>query len=157
MNTQRILVPIDFSEQSRQALGEADALAVERGAQLTLMHVHPIVEMAVLDFTYVQPAEKVAEICELVEGRLKEWARGIRTPADRVNVQVTTGGPAVEIIAMSDKCDLIVMATHGRTGMSHFLMGSVAERVVQGARCSVLVVKTAEVKEKSLSKQQKAR
>jgi nucleotide-binding universal stress UspA family protein len=105
------------------------------------MHVHPIVEVAVLDFTYIQPAEKVAELCEAVELRLKEWARALNSPPGRVSVKVATGAPATEIIAAARDFDLVVMSTHGRTGVGHFLMGSVAERVVQAAPCSVYVVK----------------
>jgi nucleotide-binding universal stress UspA family protein len=141
MNPHRILVPVDFSEQSRLAMVEADALAMERDAHLVLMHVHPIVEVAVLDFTYLQPAEKVAELCEAVELRLKEWARSLTSPPERVTVRVATGAPVTEIVAAAKDFDLVVMATHGRTGVGHFLMGSVAERVVQGASCSVFVVK----------------
>jgi nucleotide-binding universal stress UspA family protein len=61
-------------------------------------------------------------------------------------VRVTTGAPVAEIVAATQTFDLVVMATHGRSGMSHFLMGSVAERVVQGSRCSVFVVKQPPVK-----------
>lgn len=141
MHIQRILVPIDFSEQSHHALREADGLAKANGARLTLLHVHPIVEVAVLDFTYVQPPEKVAEICDAAEAKMRGWASELATPTTHISVEVATGAPVTEIVEHSGHHDLVVMATHGRTGMRHFLMGSVAERVVQGAQCSVLVVK----------------
>ena len=141
MKTTRVVIPIDFSERSRQALREADALTHERGGALTLLHVHPIVELAVMDFTYVQPAEKVAAVCEAAEKKLREWARELSTPAAQVNIQVVTGGPAAEICNLSKDYDLVVMATQGRNAMEHLLMGSVTEKVVKGAHCSVLVVR----------------
>ena len=141
MKIRTILVPLDFSNESRRALAAADALAVAQNADLTLFHVHPIIEVAVLDFTYVQPPEKVDEICEAIAARLRSCAGILATAAERVHAQVVPGGPAPAICAASAHHDLVVMATHGRTGVSHFLLGSVAERVVQGAECSVWVVK----------------
>lgn len=141
MKLNRVLVPIDFSERSRAALLEADALAAAQGAQLTLLHVHPVVEVAIMDFTYVQPPEKIAEVVQAADRHLREWAQSLQTPSERLEISVTTGGPAIEIVELSRQYDLVVMATHGRTGVSHFLMGSVTERVVQGAHCSVLIIK----------------
>ncbi len=135
------MAPIDFSEQSRAALREADELAAERGAELLLLHVHQIVEVAVLDFTYVERPEAVGEVCDAAEAELRRWSADLRTPAERILVRVATGSPVDEIVRATRECDLVVMATHGRTGLSHFLMGSVSERVVQGAACTVLVVK----------------
>lgn len=141
MKITRVLAPIDFSEQSRAALREADELAAARGADLILLHVHQIVEVAVLDFTYVERPEAVAEVCDAAEAELRRWSEDLQTPPERIKVQVATGSPVVEIVRATKECDIAVLATHGRTGLSHFLMGSVSERVIQGARCSVLVVK----------------
>lgn len=141
MKLDRILVPIDFSDLSEQALQTADQMAVERGASLTLLHVYPVVEVVVMDFAYVQPPDKVQEVLDASRKRLQELASTLKTPADRVTVQVRSGTPAMEIVESSGKHDLVVMPTHGHTGVKHFMMGSVAERVVQAARCSVLVVK----------------
>lgn len=139
MKASKILVPIDFSEQSRFALEEADRIAVEQDADLTLLHIHQIVQLAILEFTFVEPAPKIAAIVDAAEKHLAEWASTIKTK--KVHIQVDTGQPLAVIIEHSETHDLIVISTHGRTGPSHFLLGSVAERVVQGARCSVLVVK----------------
>ena len=135
-----ILVPIDFSDASRFALQEADKLAQQHG-RLTLLHVHPIVEVAVLEFTYMQPPERMAEVCGAIEKRLDEWRQSLRTPQDKIAIAVRCGTPVTEIIGESEKHGLLVMATHGKSSVSHFLLGSVTERVVAGARCSVLVVK----------------
>jgi universal stress protein A len=135
-----ILVPIDFSDASRFALQEADKLAQQHGT-LTLLHVHPIVEVSVLEFTYMQPPERMAEVCNAIEKRLEEWRKGVKTPQDNVSIVVRCGAPVAEIIAESEKHGLVVMASHGASGVSHFLLGSVTERVVGGSKCSVLVVK----------------
>lgn len=141
MKLDRILVPIDFSDLSEKALRAADDLAQGAGGTLTLLHVYQIVEVVVLDFAYVQPPEKVSEVCDASRARLQEIASSLKTPADRIRIQVTTGSPAMEIVEASEQHDLVVMPTHGRTGVKHFMLGSVAERVVQAARCSVLIVK----------------
>ena len=141
MKIERILVPIDFSEQSQVALEEADSIAAERGAELTLLHVYQITQIAILDFTFVDPAPKVASSIQAAETKLRDMAKTLRTPEARRYISVETGQPIQVILERSLKHDLIVMPTHGRTGPSHFLLGSVAERVVQAAKCSVLVVK----------------
>jgi len=141
LNPDRILVPIDFSEACRPALAEAAGLAKVRGAPLTLLHVHQIETIAFLDFTYVEPPEKLADLCDAAEKQLASWRAELVPEGVEAEVKVVTGSPVSEIINLSGEHDLIVMATHGRTGLDHFLMGSVAERVVQAARCSVLIVK----------------
>jgi nucleotide-binding universal stress UspA family protein len=142
MHANQILVPIDFSETSRTALQEADVLAVANPqAHLTLLHVQPMVETAIMDTSFVQPAEKLSEVVQLVEQRLGEWASRLKTPRSQISTQVVTGNPTGEIVEASQHNDLIIMGTHGRAGLGHFLMGSVSERVVQGASCSVLIVK----------------
>ena len=109
------------------------------GARVTLLHVHPMTVVAVLDYTYAEPPELVAEAVEAISVRLKSWADDLTTPAEMIETAVKTGQPAHEIITAAADYDMVVMGTHGRTGVSRFLMGSVAERVVQGAPCSVLV------------------
>lgn len=141
VKTQQILVPVDFSLPSQQALQAADVFASERDSHLTLVHVLPIIEVAVMDFTYIQPPEKVAELCDAAEKRLSEWAGLLKTSHDRVSIKVVTGNPVAEIVALSDTYDLVILGTHGRTGLKHFLLGSVAERVIAASHCSVLVIK----------------
>ncbi len=141
MNAPRILVPIDFSAQSRFALEEADRMAVVGNAELTLLHVHQVLQLAVLEFTFVEPTAQIASIVEAANKQLNDWAATLKTPADRRKILVDTGQPLAVILEHTETHDLVVMPTHGRTGPSHFLLGSVAERVVQGSKCSVLVVK----------------
>ncbi len=137
----KILVPVDFSEVSLAALKSADELARDTGAELTLAHVHPYTTVSVLDYTYAEPPEVVAQVCAAIEDKLKALVHTLKTPAERCHVVVQTGDPAAELMTMSADHDLVVMSTHGRTGVRRFLLGSVAERLVRGARCSVLVVR----------------
>lgn len=141
MQPREILVPIDFSAPSPNALQEAAAIAHQYDAELTLLHVHQIEAIAFMDFTYVESPEKVAELTELAEKELQALVDALPDPKPRYRIRVLTGRPVDEIVNLSEAYDLIVMPTHGRTGLNHFLMGSVAERVVKGARCSVLIVK----------------
>lgn len=141
MQIDRILVPVDFSEISLFAMREADALAVQLGAHLTLAHVHPITTVTVLDYTYAEPPEVVAEVCATIEDKLRTLADTLKTPPERRAVTVHTGDPAFELAEMSKDYDLIVMSTHGRSGVRRFLLGSVAERLVRAAACSVMVVR----------------
>ena len=143
MKIKRILVPVDFSELSKQALQVADDMAVEKGAELHVLHVYEIVQVSIMDFNYVDPPEKIAQVAQAAEKELANWTAQLKTPQERLRKQVVTGSPVREISNASANADLIVMGTHGRSGVSHFLMGSVAERVVQAAKCSVLVVKPA--------------
>lgn len=148
MNIEKVLVPVDFSESSKAAVEEADALAADRGASITLLHVHQPTEVVVMDFAYSDPPEKVAEVCDAAEAQLNEWSEPLKTPPERRSIQVVTGAPVTEINRISGDYDLVVMPTHGRTGLRHFLLGSVAERVVQGAKCSVLVIKSEDNEDK---------
>lgn len=136
-----ILVPIDFSEASNDALIEAAKLANHYEAELTIYHVHQIETVVFMDFTYVEPPETLAELCAAAEKELTRMVSAIEERPSRYKVRVATGSPVAEIIRESAGHQLVVMPTHGRTGLKHFLMGSVAERVVQGAECSVLIIK----------------
>jgi len=143
----RILVPIDFSGYSRKALQYAIPFARQFKASVDLIYVvEPTVYPA--DFSFGQvgfPAiedelrKRGAE--ELDELLQKEIRR--RVPARRA---IRTGKAFYEIIqyAREEKMDLIIIATHGHTGIEHALFGSTAEKVVRKAPCPVLVVRTDE-------------
>lgn len=141
MRANTILVPIDFSDHSRRALAEADTIASNLGTNLVLLHVYPVTQAAVLDFTYVEPPESIARATAKAQEHLETWTKGLKSPRHRITLEVMTGNPVSAINERAKTVDLVVIATHGRTGLEHFLMGSVAERVVQGSAANVLVVK----------------
>jgi nucleotide-binding universal stress UspA family protein len=89
----------------------------------------------------VRPSEDEQDQRERVEKELYEWAQRLRVPEERRHLQVTIGQPSQVIVRESGGYDLIVMATHGRSGLEHFWLGSVVERTVRRSACSVLTVK----------------
>lgn len=93
-----ILVPIDFSPGSFHALQEAAGLARQSGAQLTLLHVHPIEAVAFMDFTYVEPPEHVAEVTAAAERELQAMVDKLDEPPPRHRVVVTTGRVVDDIV-----------------------------------------------------------
>jgi len=143
MASQHFLVPIDFSECADQALEYAINLGRGLGARLTLLHVIQSVPLGGVDmgvtlpYTYLQDLE--AEIMQSMEACLaRVTAAGIEG-----DIVVVHGVPFHEIVeaAKAQKVDLIIIGTHGRTGLQHILLGSVAEKVVRLAPCPVLVAR----------------
>lgn len=145
----RILVPVDFSEPSRRALDYAAELARPLDAAIEVLHVAEIpvfVPCASLPEAGASDQSLVAVVRESAEALLATFVgeateRGVPVRASRLEL----GAPAHVIteVARSGDYDLIVMGTHGRTGLSHALLGSVAERVVRQAPCPVLSVRPA--------------
>ena len=133
---ERILYPTDFSSYSNQAYFHAVSLAEKHGATLTVLFVYNPDKIT----TPGNPAS-------LEEARVywNQQLESIRPvdPGIQVNHCLLEGDPADEIVRYGRDAgiDLIVMGTHGRTGLERLLMGSVAERVLRDASCSVLVVK----------------
>ncbi len=144
MTGQRILCAIDFSDGARAALRVAGELAAEQQAPLELVYVEepplwqhePAVHL---------PGDVHAAERERARGELEAWrleARAVGAPV--VTATLTTGTPWDRITAMARddrSIGLIVVGTHGRTGLSRAVIGSVAERVVRHAPCSVLVAR----------------
>ncbi len=140
----RILFPTDFSEPARQAQQYAMALTDRFGAELHLLHVIPEVVVSLPDVPtpWGESAIEKASHIEAANQRLlrdlgSEWAN------DRRTVRTARTGIAVDEIVKYSKendIDLIVLGTHGHTGLSHVLLGSVAEKVVRLAICPVLTV-----------------
>jgi universal stress protein A len=144
----RILVPVDFSPHAERAFSYAMTLAQRFGARVGLVHVveDPYVTGAWTPEVYVP---NVGELLEGLMTSARQELGALKRSAAAVGIAtdtaVTTGRPAHAILehAKEGGFDLIVMGTHGRTGLSHVLMGSVAERVVRMAPCPVLTVHAA--------------
>jgi len=146
----RILVPIDFSDCALKALRYAVPFAKQNGASITLLHIVNVPSYYAVDgggFNYgaFQPdyATLEADLRALGEKRLTAMAQEEARDHVPTDSLVTSGPPASEIVetARSMPADLIVISTHGRTGLNHVLLGSVAEHVIRHAPCPVLVVR----------------
>lgn len=137
----RILVPTDFSDGARLALTHARELALTYGARIDLFHV---VEEVVYPSTYgIEPVElPTGEVIENVENALADLARE-EIGIEHVVVEARTGYAPAAIRSYADEtnADLVVIATHGRSGLDRLLMGSVTENIVRRASQPVFVVK----------------
>ncbi|MEM9219433.1 MAG: universal stress protein [Cyanobacteria bacterium P01_F01_bin.150] len=133
-----VLIPIDFSELSYQALIPAQELA-EDSSCLKLIHVlaplHPADPAAMWDT--VSDEDRKQKVQDFTRDKLKEMGY------DDIPIEVVIGDPTSKIVdyAQEKDVDLIVMLSHGRKGMSRFLIGSVAEQVVRLSHCPVLILK----------------
>jgi nucleotide-binding universal stress UspA family protein len=138
MNAPKILFPTDFSTLSKTALDTATALARDRGAKLLIVHVQePPIAYGGGEFYYGIKEPDRRDLQRMLQEVL---------PSDPVvgyEHRLIAGTPAEAIVnlAKTEAVDMIVLATHGRTGLFRLLMGSVAEAVVRRATCPVLTVK----------------
>jgi nucleotide-binding universal stress UspA family protein len=144
LSISQILVPIDFSVHSKNALRYAVPLAQEFHASLHLVYVvEPTIYPADLGFGQVVYPNIEEELSEKGAAELKSLISG-EIPAEvKASSAVRTGKPHQEILleAKERQADLIVIATHGHTGVEHMLFGSTAERIVRNAHCPVLTVR----------------
>jgi len=143
----KILVPTDFSAHAESALSTALDLAKQFDASVTLVHVFKPIALAFPDpsavYNSALAADAMNETAKTLN-RMRDEASAKASTA--VEAVLRTGSPTHEIVdfARSNGFDLIVMGTHGRTGLAHMLIGSVAERVVRTAPCGVLIVRPSE-------------
>ena len=144
MAIERILVPLDFSEPSLRALDEAVEFSRPYNAELILLSV---VERGFYESPLLVPdtGALLENQARATEEKLEEMCRSLGKQGVKCRTLVEFGAAAYQtIIEAANKvhANLIVISTHGRTGLAHVLIGSVAERVVQHAVCPVLVVHT---------------
>ena len=148
--TQKIVAPTDFSQASALALDAAALLAKQFGAEIHLLYVY---DPALLSPLYVVPgaaslAAPTQEPRAFEDNVLRELTRlrqerlaGV-AKVELVIKQHTSAAEGIVAYAGEAGADLIVLSTHGRTGLSHLLIGSVAERVVRHAPCPVLTMRS---------------
>ena len=145
MKIQRILFPTDFSELSQAAEKCACDLADEFDAELHVLHVlHNLwLTMPQTAAALLIPPETLVDVIIHAEKEIQNSPPPAWAPGKKVVRAVRTGSTYDTIVqyAKENSIDLIVIGTHGRTGLPHVLLGSVAERVVQYAPCSVLTVR----------------
>ena len=138
-----ILVPLDFSPASKQALGFAVAFARQFNAKLTLLHV--LEPVAMPDFAVSFPlAMENDKLMSAARDELERTVKAARIPrriVEKILVRFGRSFHEITAAARTRKVDLIIISTHGYTGLKHALLGSTTERVVRHATCPVLVVR----------------
>jgi universal stress protein A len=140
----RVLVPVDFSDCSKKALAYAVPFAKQFDAEIVLIYVvqpyAPVPEMATVDWELM-----TMQMRENGEADLAKLRQSIAADV-KVKTVLRVGGPALEIVRTADEldADLILLSTHGRTGLSRVFLGSVAEHVTRYAHCPVLTVRERE-------------
>jgi nucleotide-binding universal stress UspA family protein len=141
----RILVPTDFSKFSQAALTYATAFAEKFGAELHLLHVVQNLALMIPDSVNVMPpvGPSIDQLTRAVSEALDRLVAENHLEHLKVQKGVREGTPFYEIIqyAKETDSDLIVMGTHGHSGLVHMLLGSVTEKVVRKAPCPVLTVR----------------
>ena len=143
MTVQHILVPTDFSEYADCALDYAIELAKTLQARLTFLHVIHLTPMAMGEIGASGLVSYLEEIETDAQQRMEILLNRIHQEGLEGDTSIVQGVPFQSIVDMArnEDIDMIVMGTHGRTGLTHALMGSVAERVVRLAPCPVLVTR----------------
>jgi len=150
MRFKNILVPTDFSDASRHAMHYAIGFCKKFGSSLCLLHV--MEDLPVPTLSAYEGIDIGVYRERLEEDSKLQMERLIRETPDLGDINLKTktrnGVPYMEIIdeAKESETDLIILATHGRSGLSHFLMGSVAEKIVRNSPCPVLTMKMPDFK-----------
>lgn len=142
----KILVPTDFSKFSDDALKQAYDIAKQYKAKIYLLHVIGVVQTCAVDYCFDKQTidmldKKSIESSEDI--MQKQIKKVVKSKDVEIISDVKKGTPYEEILKeqQSKKIDLIVIASHGRTGLLSHLIGSVAEKVARGAKCTVILVK----------------
>jgi nucleotide-binding universal stress UspA family protein len=138
-----ILSAVDFSPATPSVLDAAVALAERFDARIHLVHVWRLPTAGVLDgVTMLPDAREIELLTTSLRDELRGAAETASFPRERIDTHLVQGDAAISIleVATQSHCDLIVMGTHGRTGLPHLVMGSVSEHVVRRSRVPVLIV-----------------
>ncbi len=140
----KILVPIDFSDYSKKALIFASDFSRQYNAELLLVYVvEPTVYPADFSMGHVSIPMMDTDLTQLARTELETLAKKEINPNITHQIIIKSGKPFVEIIECASEvdADLIIIATHGHTGVEHLLFGSTAEKVVRKAPCPVLTIR----------------
>lgn len=143
----RILIAVDESSYSEIAADYGFELAIKLDAEVGILHVDevPVTTSYGVDPMLNDPGIVMPEMMKIQEERSKKLLDRFAQKygrSDKVSRFLKVGSPRDEIIATADEwdADLIILGTHGRTGLDHFIAGSVAESVVRKAQCPVLII-----------------
>jgi universal stress protein A len=142
MKVEKILVPMDFSDHSRKALEHAIELATKFGASVDLLHSYRINYSGVMPYGADFPAALYEDIHSHASTELTKLHEIVEKAGVKCEMHLSQDEPshAIAEAAKELSSDLIVMGTHGRTGLAHIALGSVAERTVRTAPCPVLTI-----------------
>jgi len=144
MAIQSILYPTDFSENAEAAIPYVQEMIRRFDGDLHLLYViESTLSAADLSWT-ISPPDIESKLSDTARGRLQDLANALEIPEEKITLAIAKGHPSLEVLRYAEDNDisLIIMATHGHSGLTHFLLGSVAERVVRNANCPVLTVKS---------------
>jgi nucleotide-binding universal stress UspA family protein len=148
MKLERILVPVDFSDHSRHALDYAIGVAEKFGSKVHVLHVFeiPIAAVSAYDMggaTAPAPINLWSDLEGIARDQLAKWMEETDSRGIEISSSMVTERPATAIVseATALPADLIVMGTRGLSGLSHIVLGSVAERTLRTAPCPVLTLK----------------
>ncbi len=146
MQIKTILFPTDFSQGARAAMDYAISLAQDYKAKLILLYV--IQDISIAEWyipSSISAADLVADMQKSASREMEKWVAEVGARVTNVETLLERGVPFVEIIriAREKHADLLVIGTHGRTGIDHMLFGSTAEKVVRKSPCPVLTVRMA--------------
>jgi len=138
----RLLVPVDFSDASVAALATAQDLCRALDAEIRVVHVHQLQVPYVGDGGFYVPEVDEEEIMEERKQELETFVKQHGDAQISISSEVRLGDPETGINEIADefKADMIIMGTHGRSGLSHLLMGSVTESVLRHANVPLLAV-----------------
>ena len=145
---QKIVCPVDFSNCAQQALKYATELAKQFDAEVCIVHAYedPAAYVTPMPMSgYVGPgAELLLELRKQLEQRLAQTKDEVEKLGVRVRSELLEGAPYRVVLDWAKEygADLIVVGTHGHTGLTHALLGSVTERIVRMAHCPVLTIRT---------------
>jgi len=141
----RILAPADFDVCSSPTIRYAAELAEKFGAELILLHIVQDLALAMPDAVMPTPVPvpMLTQLIDAAKNGLENLVKAENLGRLNPRLEVRVGSPAGEIVAVANdlKVDLVCIGTHGRGGLAHFLLGSVAEKVVRQAPCPVLTIR----------------
>lgn len=139
----KLLVPTDFSPHAEPATEWALGFAQKTGAEVRFLHVYDYPSYVLPDGALLPAADVISNLLADVQEHLNAVEKKYAHAGVRMSTEARQGVPVTEIIAHAREwgADLIVVGTHGRTGLQHFLLGSVAEKVVRKATCPVVTVR----------------
>lgn len=146
-NINRILIAVEDSPYSDQAINYGVLLAQKLGSEIVLVHVDeiPMTTPYIADPLLNESPSMIPEMMQIQEEASKNLlSRLQKSYGEKVDISTYTriGRPQDEILAVAEEChaDLIILGTHGRTGLDHFISGSVSESVARKAKCPVLII-----------------